>query len=260
MPTSAALEVLLVEDSETDAKLIVLELRRSGFAPNWERVETESALREALTRRRWEVVISDSSMPGLSMLQALALTKEAVPGLPFIVLSGTMTEELAVRALQSGARDYVVKTRMERLGPAVAREVARSSSGAAVSGLPALLAELKINVERAQRCRGAARAMALAEAASLVERAIVHAHDLSTETATASAAPGGSTPTLTPRQREILRFIAEGLSTKQIAARLEISAKTVETHRSQLMDRLNIHHVAGLVHYALRAGLVPHAE
>jgi DNA-binding NarL/FixJ family response regulator len=69
---------------------------------------------------------------------------------------------------------------------------------------------------------------------------------------------GGAAPEpLTPRQREILRLIAEGKSTKEIAFALEISVKTVETHRAQLMDRLDIHDVAGLVKYAIRAGIVP---
>jgi DNA-binding NarL/FixJ family response regulator len=68
---------------------------------------------------------------------------------------------------------------------------------------------------------------------------------------------GGATPEpLTPRQREILRLIAEGKSTKEIAFALTISVKTVETHRSQLMDRLDIHDVAGLVKYAIRTGIV----
>lgn len=63
-------------------------------------------------------------------------------------------------------------------------------------------------------------------------------------------------PALTPRQREVLQLIAEGHNTKEIAARLNLSAKTVETHRAQLMERLGIHDVAGLVRYAIRAGIV----
>jgi DNA-binding NarL/FixJ family response regulator len=68
--------------------------------------------------------------------------------------------------------------------------------------------------------------------------------------------PAANSP-LTPRQREILRMIADGKTTKGIARQLEISAKTVETHRAQIMDRLNIHDIPGLVRYAMRAGLVP---
>jgi DNA-binding NarL/FixJ family response regulator len=77
-----------------------------------------------------------------------------------------------------------------------------------------------------------------------------------------SAAPARAAATpvndrITPRQREVLHLIAEGQSTKEIALRLGISIKTVETHRAQIMERLDIHHVAGLVRYAIRAGIVP---
>lgn len=66
-----------------------------------------------------------------------------------------------------------------------------------------------------------------------------------------------SLESLTPRQREILQLLAEGQNTKQIALSLNISAKTVETHRAQLMNRLQIHNIAGLVRYAIRSGLIP---
>jgi DNA-binding NarL/FixJ family response regulator len=70
--------------------------------------------------------------------------------------------------------------------------------------------------------------------------------------------PQGQDPlqVLTPRQREVLQLIAEGLSTKEIAARLDLGVKTIETHRTQLMEKLGIHGVAGLVRYAIRVGLV----
>jgi DNA-binding NarL/FixJ family response regulator len=68
--------------------------------------------------------------------------------------------------------------------------------------------------------------------------------------------PGGALGALTPRQREILRLIAGGCSTKQIATQLGVSVKTIETHRAQLMDRLGIHDVAGLVRFAVREGVV----
>ena len=73
---------------------------------------------------------------------------------------------------------------------------------------------------------------------------------------TVAGVDGAPVEALTPRQIQILQLIAEGLSTKQIAVRLSISAKTVESHRAQVIDRLDVHHVAGLVHYALRRGLV----
>jgi DNA-binding NarL/FixJ family response regulator len=72
----------------------------------------------------------------------------------------------------------------------------------------------------------------------------------------AGGEPVGTTEPLTPRQKEILQLIAEGNSTKEIASKLDISIKTVETHRTQLMDRLKIHDIPGLVRYAIRIGLI----
>jgi DNA-binding NarL/FixJ family response regulator len=83
----------------------------------------------------------------------------------------------------------------------------------------------------------------------------VSKHIISDYARTAAAQAVASDP-LTPRQREILKLIAEGLTTKAIARKLDISAKTVDTHRVQLMERLGIHEIAGLVRYAIRSGLV----
>ena len=120
---TAHLDLLIVEDSETDAKLVVRKLRQSGFSPKWERVDSASALAEALLRRRWDLVISDSSLPSFNALEALEITKKAVPHVPFIVVSGTISEEIAVEAMRAGAADYVTKDNLRRLGPAVAREM-----------------------------------------------------------------------------------------------------------------------------------------
>jgi signal transduction histidine kinase len=121
--TRAPLHVLFVEDSEDDAILAVHELKRSGFAPVWERVESGPALREALARRRWQVVLADSSIPSLSALEALALTKSLAPDVPFVVVSGGLSEELLVRAIRSGAVDYVTKHNLHRLAGVVTREL-----------------------------------------------------------------------------------------------------------------------------------------
>jgi DNA-binding NarL/FixJ family response regulator len=264
----AALEVLIVEDSEPDAQLIVLELRRRGFRPRWERVESEAALKAALLERRWDVLISDSSLPSLGVMQALAMARELAPALPFIVVSGSITEEVAVRALRGGAADCVVKDRLERLAPAVVRELAlarvsaqegdvRGPRGGTKDLLRPILSGLKRSIERARKERGPSQSRALAEAASLVEQAILQTRaPLPGELGPAGPREDVPMAALTPRQVQILQLIAEGQSTKQIAARLEISAKTVESHRAQIMQRLDVHHVAGLVHYALRRGIV----
>jgi two-component system cell cycle sensor histidine kinase/response regulator CckA len=117
------LRVLLVEDSASDAKLIIQELRHTGSPVEFERVETAVALHDALRRREWDVVISDWSMPHFTALAALATLREVGLDLPFIIVSGTMGEETAVQAMRAGAQDFVVKDKVGRLVPAVEREV-----------------------------------------------------------------------------------------------------------------------------------------
>ena len=117
------LRILLVEDSPTDAKLIASELRRAGHVIELERVEEPDAMRTALAARAWDVIISDWSMPRFSGLAALAILKESGLDLPFILVSGTVGEEIAVEAMRAGAHDYVLKDRLARLSPVVEREV-----------------------------------------------------------------------------------------------------------------------------------------
>jgi two-component system cell cycle sensor histidine kinase/response regulator CckA len=117
------LRLLLVEDSPTDAKLVILALEKAGRAVAFERVDTREAMRSALARQTWDVVVSDWSMPNFSAPAALALLKELAIDLPFIISSGTVGEEHAVEAMRAGAHDYVLKGNLARLGPAVEREV-----------------------------------------------------------------------------------------------------------------------------------------
>jgi hypothetical protein len=120
---SETLRVLLVEDSPTDAKLVERELRRTGMAIECERVEDPESMREALRRRDWDIIISDWSMPRFSALAAIEVVKEGHHDVPVIIVSGTVGEESAVDAMRAGARDYVLKDRLARLGPAVEREI-----------------------------------------------------------------------------------------------------------------------------------------
>ncbi len=117
------LRVLLVEDSLTDAKLVVQALRRTGRTVEFERVETAPAMHEALRRAEWDLVISDWSMPHFSATAALAALKETELDLPFIIVSGTVGEDSAVDAMRAGAHDYVLKDKLVRLAPAVEREL-----------------------------------------------------------------------------------------------------------------------------------------
>jgi len=118
------LRVLLVEDSATDAKLVLQALRGLGRPIEHERVDDAGSMRALLEERPWDVVLSDWSMPKFSGLEALALVKVLKVDLPFILVSGTVGEDTAVLAMRSGAHDYVLKDRLERLPAAVARELA----------------------------------------------------------------------------------------------------------------------------------------
>jgi signal transduction histidine kinase len=117
------LRVLLVEDSEDDAALVLAELRRAGYEPDAERVYSAQALEAALGGAAWDLVIADYSMPSFTGLEALNLVRASGLDLPFIVVSGTIGEDVAVAAMKAGAHDYLIKDRLARLAPAVEREL-----------------------------------------------------------------------------------------------------------------------------------------
>jgi len=117
------LNFLIVEDSEDDAALLVRELEQGGYKFNWERVETAEAMKAALGRGSWDVVICDYVMPRFSGLAALELVKESGLDLPFIIVSGSMGEDTAVAAMKAGAHDYVMKDNLARLPTAIEREL-----------------------------------------------------------------------------------------------------------------------------------------
>src|SRR5690606_37062787 len=106
---STYLRILLVEDSEDDAHLLLRELQRSGFEVEWERVETEPAMRAALAHSKWDLIVCDFSLPTFSAPRALELLQETGIDLPFIIVSGTIGEEVAVKALKAGAHDFIIK-------------------------------------------------------------------------------------------------------------------------------------------------------
>ena len=120
---SKPLRVLIVEDSENDALLLVRRLERSGFELTWKRVETVESLRTALADQTWDIAFSDHSMPRFRSRDALAIVKEQGLDIPFVILSGAISEEEAVAAMQAGAVDYVRKDNLTRLVPVVEREL-----------------------------------------------------------------------------------------------------------------------------------------
>ncbi len=166
-----------------------------------------------------DIALLDISMPGLNGLDATALIARETPNTRVVILSMHTAETYVLEALRAGAVGYVVKD-------------------AAVDEMERALRA----VQKGERWLSPS-----------VSR---HLLDEYLRLARGQPMVGSSMEALTPRQREILQLIAEGHSTREIADRLTISTKTVETHRAQIMDRLNIRDVAGLTRFALRAGLI----
>ncbi len=117
------LRVLIVEDSEDDALLLVRVLRRSGYDLTYKRVDTAAAMSAALETHSWDIIIADYTMPEFNGLAALALMQEKKLDLPFIIVSGSIGEDIAVAAMKAGAHDYIMKGHLARLIPAVEREL-----------------------------------------------------------------------------------------------------------------------------------------
>ena len=120
---SSKVRILLLEDSESDAELLVRELRRGGYTPDTLRVQDESAFVSALAKEDWDLIISDYSLPQFDARAALARLQESGRDVPFIIVSGVVGEEVAVAAMKAGAQDYLRKDSLARLNPAVAREL-----------------------------------------------------------------------------------------------------------------------------------------
>jgi DNA-binding NarL/FixJ family response regulator len=165
-----------------------------------------------------DVVFIDISMPGLNGLETVERMIKEFPDVRVIILSMHENEEYVWRALKAGASGYLLKRSASTELGAALRRVAQGE----IYLCKAVTTKLLRKFPRQN----------LANLKNPVEK-------------------------LTLRQREILQLIAEGQNTKEIANLLKLSAKTVEYHRMQLMDRLNIHNIPGLVRFALRVGLIP---
>lgn len=121
------LKVLIIEDSSDDALLMVRELERGGYAPAHERVDTPEGMSEALDRQAWDIILADYSLPHFSAPKALDLLHKRRLDIPFIIVSGSIGEDIAVEAMKSGAHDYFSKGNLVRLIPAVEREIRQAA-------------------------------------------------------------------------------------------------------------------------------------
>ena len=117
------LRILLIEDSDDDAQLLLRELRRIGYEVECQRVETAGEMQSAMEHEEWDILICDYSLPHLNAPQALEVLKSTGLDLPFIIISGTIGEESAISALKAGAHDFILKGKYARLGPAIEREL-----------------------------------------------------------------------------------------------------------------------------------------
>lgn len=120
------LRVLMVEDSESDAALIVRQLEKANYNIEFKRVETADQMEGALAAPPWDFIFSDYTMPQFDAFGALKLLQESGQDIPFIVISGTIGEETAVEIMRSGAQDYIMKSKLSRLAPVVRREIAEA--------------------------------------------------------------------------------------------------------------------------------------
>lgn len=120
---SKPIRLLIVEDSNFDAMVLLKELEHGGYKPDYELVDTPQAMNAALAARQWDIVISDYVMPDFSGLDAIRLLQKSGYDIPIIILSGKIGEDTAVEAMKAGAHDYITKGNLARLIPAIEREL-----------------------------------------------------------------------------------------------------------------------------------------
>lgn len=125
--TDSQLRMLIVEDSEDDAILLLRALKNGGIEPFYQVVDTEEGLKNALQNERWNIVITDHNMQGFTSFEVLELTQQYAADLPVLIVSGLIGEEVAVSAMKAGAQDYIMKGNLSRLIPAIRREIREGS-------------------------------------------------------------------------------------------------------------------------------------
>ncbi|MDI6803894.1 MAG: PAS domain S-box protein [Bacteroidota bacterium] len=117
------LKVLIVEDSDDDTQLLLRELKKGGYKPTHKRVETAPAMKKALKGQAWDIILSDYKMPRFSAPAALKVLQSTNLDIPFIIVSGSVGEDIAVELLKEGAHDFITKMNLSRLIPAIEREM-----------------------------------------------------------------------------------------------------------------------------------------
>jgi two-component system cell cycle sensor histidine kinase/response regulator CckA len=125
---TSALKILVVEDSEHDAELLLHAIVRAGYKPTARRLDNAKELEQAISQDCWDLIISDYVLPQFSGIEALKMVQKKGLDIPFIIVSGKIGEETAIEALKAGAHDYLLKDRLTRLGPAIERELREAAA------------------------------------------------------------------------------------------------------------------------------------
>ncbi|MEW6470274.1 MAG: response regulator transcription factor [Bacteroidota bacterium] len=217
--SSRLLKVLLLEDNDHDTELMIRELKASGFSIEYRQTDSKKDFFHELEKFRPDLVLADYSLPMFNGMHAFRLFREKNYAIPFILVTGSLTEELALECLREGVDDFILKKSFKRLPAVISRSLEIKQ---AEIEQQKVLAELERSNQELMQIR---------------ERNKLHGR-------------------LSNREFEILCLIASGKSVKEIAAQLYLSPATVATYRARLLEKMNLRSNVDLTRYAMRNKLI----